>query len=501
MKFVTKALSKRPPTPSDKSTEKSTEKKTNAGSNTLQEVVPRVRQNISLASTRQRQRNQPAFTMGSARARRHNADSDLPAYAGENSDVEKDDRKFSSSEAGSDANIIRVPDYILWNLSESETSVPDRMAPSATGGDEIPGNLGNEPTTVSSDSINLSSHSSSEEPVSQETGASDHPQADPTEELRPPPNRFDPRRQNYQKNKKKLIDVDVFSLAAKKRSKIPAIKPHLPPGMNLKGNGVVFGSHVHMMTPSHAKLPNMPIDQALSQEMTKFHLGTTMQGHEPGEIAGIKVVNSCLGDYHRTMYKFSTDDGNFAELPWPSPEEVEARYQELNNGATDKKTVGENLRKEQIARQVLAFAQNDNNAAFVISSLLHQGISTAISVTATGEKPAFKMLSTQATDYIGRQMTIKDENGNLRPQKIKGLGSATFTLSRDGDDFVISVDFPMYCEARPGREDHVPLHKDGAIGIHAKTEMIVSGEEAKKGVLALKIPKGIRVTYSGSLTF
>lgn len=502
MKFIAKALvPKHTPT----SSEKPTEKKTNTDRTPLKETIPRVKQNISLGAQRREHKKDYTSTPSNAR-HRLNVELELPRYIEENPVSEKQDHESPSSEASDDPNIIRVPDYIAQNLQGSEPLVHDRVAPSATGEDQVADNPGNAPTE-SSDSINSGSNSNSERSLSHETRAKP-PRRDPIQGRRQPANLFDPRRQNYQKNNKAIDDVDIFSMTAKNKEKISAILPHLPPGMNLNGRGIVFGSHVHMMTPSNAKLPNMPFDQALSQELTAEHLTATLESRKPREIAGIKVVNACNGDYHRTMYKFPTGDGNFAELPWPSPAEVEARYQEINKGATDKDTVKENLRKEQIARQVRTLVQDDNatneennNAAFVISSLLHQGISTALSVTAFGENPAFKMLSAQATEKIGRQMTIKDKNGNPQPQKIAGLGNITFTLSRRGDDFIIAADLPMYGEARPGRENHVPLHVDGVIGIHAKTEMIVTGANARNGELVLRIPDGVHVAYSGGLTF
>ena len=359
-----------------------------------------------------------------------------------------------------------------------------------------------------SGSINLSASSSSEEFLPHETRTTDSPQNDSTEELRSPANKFDPRRRDYQKNYKAIDSIEIFSLTAKNKDKISSIHAHLPPGMNLDGRGIVFGSHIHMTTPSNAKLPHMPIEQALMDEMAG-HLTTTEPGRVPREIAGLMVVNACHADYHRTKYQFPTSDGNHAELPWPSPEAVEIRHQErLKTGTHIDNTVEQELRKEQIALGVRNFVHDENatkeqndNAAFVVSSVLHQGISTALSVIAFGEKPALKMLSIQATQLAGRNMTIKDQNGNIQPQRVLGLGNITFTLSRDGDNFIVAADLPMYGEAREGREEHVPLHQDGVIGIHAKMEMVVNGNQARTKNLALTIPGGVNVTYSGGLTF
>lgn len=379
----------------------------------------------------------------------------------------------------------------------------------AIDSDNEPPNKNLDDLADSSISINSSTNSNSEESLIHETKIIDSLRSDFIKGRRQPANTFDPRRRNFQKNHKAIDSIEVFSLTAKNKDKISSIRAHLPPGMNLDGRGTVFGSHVHMKTPSHAKLPDTPIEQALNQEMIERHLTTTDPGRIPRKIAGVMVVNACHADFHRTKYQFPTSDGGHAVLPWPSPEAVEIRSQERSKTGTHiDNTVEQELRKEQIAKELAVFVRDENstpekdgNAALVVSSVLHQGISTALSVIAFGEKPALKMLSAQATSSVGRNMTIKDSNGDTQPQEVVGLGNIVFTLSRRGDDFIVAADFPMYGEARDGHEEYVPLHQDGVVGIRAKMEMVINGAKARDGELALTIPGGVHVAYSGGLTF
>jgi hypothetical protein len=175
--------------------------------------------------------------------------------------------------------------------------------------------------------------------------------------------------------------------------------------------------------------------------------------------------------------------------------------------ASDIKSAKEELRSEQIAHALRNFVQNDDaraedndNAAFVLSSVMLQHIPTELQAMVYGLLLPFRALALNTArdnDHNVRPLTIKDPSGQEHPVTVKGLGDATFALSKDGDNFKLTFDQPTYAEARFGQEHLFPLHKDGVIGIHLKTELIVDGKKAREGELAVTMPNGIQAEYSG----
>lgn len=182
------------------------------------------------------------------------------------------------------------------------------------------------------------------------------------------------------------------------------------------------------------------------------------------------------------------------------------------------KQAKETLRNEQIARALKDFVQDDdktstqNNAAtLVLSSLMTQHIPDVMQQVCylsypqfTGyPKVPFRALSRgTAKDNNGkaRPLTMKNSSGEVEPVTVKGVGGdAIFALSRDGENFKVTLNYPTYVEARPGRENEFPLHENGVVLIHLKTEILVNGDQARDGKLEIAMPNGIQAEYSGRL--
>lgn len=299
---------------------------------------------------------------------------------------------------------------------------------------------------------------------------------------------------------------DARANAVFRKPEITSIRKILPMGMNIDINGNVSGQHTFTHHPMDGQqYAGKPVEEVIQSKQTN-------ELKKIASIGGVSVADFATRDFYRLNYDIPTNGGQANPLAWPSDEQITQRAAlKLKPGTiptrSDVKAAKEELRSEQIAHALRNFVQNDDadlkdndNVAFVLSSVMLQHIPTELQCMVYGLHLPYRALALNtANDNDGkvRPLTIKDSSGQEQPVTVKGLGDATFALSRDGDNFKLTFDQPTYAEARFGQEHLFPLHKEGVIGIRLKTELIVDGKKARNGELALTMPNGIQAEYSG----
>jgi hypothetical protein len=314
------------------------------------------------------------------------------------------------------------------------------------------------------------------------------------------------KRLENKRNAFKRADAKILTT----KTDIPSIRKNLPTGMIMDIHGNVSGQHTFTHLPKDdLQHSEIPIGKA-TQEVLAHELGkTTLIGKQ-------MVVEFFTRDVYRLNYDIPTNDGQANPLPWPGDEQI-AQREALDTKPGDQtlkearlKKAKEALRSEQITLALRDFVKNDDveqedsdKAAFVLSSVLLQQVPTKVQAMVYGSHygpSPYRCLSLKtARDEMGqdRPLTIMDSFGQEHPVVVKGLGDARFTLSRYGDDFRLIFDQPTYAEAKHGREDQFPLHKEGVIKIYLRTEIIVDGKMARQGKLGMTMPNGVEAEYSG----
>lgn len=291
------------------------------------------------------------------------------------------------------------------------------------------------------------------------------------------------------------------------KTNAPSIREKLPTGMILDIHGNISGKHQFTKYPANTvKYSDVPLEEVVREGQGKLLLDAISLG-------GVRVVEFARRDFHRMTYEIPTKDGNFNPLPWPSDIQIADRAaQDTGSNEPTKaelKSAKETLRQEQIARALRNFSQDDDesgeandNVALVLSSVMTQHIGDLLQQVVYPNKPFVAVSLSTARDNDGkdRPLTIRNSLNQEQPVVVKGLGGdATFALARDGKNFKMTLDYTTYVEARRGRENEFPLHPDGVVRIRLRTEILVVGNQARNGVLAVTMPEGIQAEYAGRL--
>lgn len=304
----------------------------------------------------------------------------------------------------------------------------------------------------------------------------------------------------------------AFSLAREVDAKLNGFRKYLPAGAILDKQGNLSGRYQFTKYPSPRsedptfRVPPPLIEDAISEKLSKFlDFEAERKFNRPVALNGIVVASLAKADFHRLTYEFKNVDGSVRDLPLPTKTEVD-EYLAYNNYSEDyRETAKEILRARQIAQVLLDFVSDENttgeeksNTALVLSSLLTQATSELLAFVVYGQESALRMFKTHSAKDKP-ETNIIDSNGQLKPVIAKQFGATKFSVSREGADFLIAVDFPTYAEARPGYENEVPLHKDTVLGIHTATEILVDRDAARNKILSVKLPSGIQAAYSGRI--
>jgi hypothetical protein len=302
----------------------------------------------------------------------------------------------------------------------------------------------------------------------------------------------------------------AYGQGQKAEVKLDRIRKNLPAGAILDRHGNLSGRYKFTKYPAtHPNAPASLIEDQISARLGKFlDFEATREIDRPAALNGILVANIARGDFHRLNYEFQNSDGSRKDLPLPTKAE-EDEYLAYRNYSEDyRETANEKLRSHQIARALFDFVSDENaspeensNTALALSSLLTQATPELLAFVVYKQQSALRMYKSKAKskDEPAPEVTIMDSRGKLKPVIAKQFGATKFTISREGADFLIAVDFPTYAGARPGHESEVPLHTNSVLGIHISTEILIDGNAARNGVLSVKLPTGIQAEYSGRI--
>ncbi|MDR6855554.1 hypothetical protein [Variovorax guangxiensis] len=290
--------------------------------------------------------------------------------------------------------------------------------------------------------------------------------------------------------------------------KLDRILKYLPAGASLDKHGNLSGKcQFTTFALNHLRFPASDIQDVIHQELRPF-LKLEDEKLRPQALDGVLLVKLADADFHRLNYQFQDTDGTIkAKIPLPNVDQVN-EYLTYHNYSEDiRKTAEEKLRSRQIGHALLDFVSDENatpeantSTALVLSSLLTQRVGELLTAAVYGDNSPLKMASEGSTKWSNREVTIKDNQGQTVPVQAKQYGALVYTLSREGNDFKLAIDFPTYAEARDGYKGEIPLHENGVIGVHISTEIRVRGDAARNGELSITLPSGVEVEYSGRFT-
>ena len=184
----------------------------------------------------------------------------------------------------------------------------------------------------------------------------------------------------------------------------------------------------------------------------------------------MELVTGALDDFNRMNYEFIDGEGRTEEIGNNRGAEVA----EALHGLTDNK-----------------------NATLVLSSLLLQKTLSGMR-TALANKGGHMMI-----DYIqvakGKDMSIIGADGeSVGLDDIKQMGSSVWKVSKEGDDFKISVTWKSYWRDKPeSKNGRLPIPENTVIAIDQQFDILVDGNEARKGNVKISMPNGLNCTFSG----
>jgi hypothetical protein len=291
--------------------------------------------------------------------------------------------------------------------------------------------------------------------------------------------------------------------------KLDRILKYLPAGASLDNHGNLSGKcQLAAFALNHLRFPASNIQDVIHQELSPFLDFEGVEKLRPQALDGVILVKLADDDFYRLNYQFQDADGSIkAQLPLPDVNQVNEYLEYHNYSENIRETAEKKLRARQIGRALLDFVSDENatseansSTALVLSSLLTQRVGELLAAAVYGDSSPLKMASEGSTKWSNREVTIKDSHGQTVPVQAKQYGALVYTLSREGDDFKLAIDFPTYAEARDGYKREIPLHENGVIGVHISTEIRVDGDAARNGVLSITLPNGVEVEYSGRFT-
>jgi hypothetical protein len=256
----------------------------------------------------------------------------------------------------------------------------------------------------------------------------------------------------------------------------------LPTGVTVDDRGNLAGgqtlTHVPVDSTGHmAHYAGRSIEDAFNEEKGASVRNTA--NHKL--VGGQKIVNQATRDLWRLDYTI--------------PQNAGGPFRSSNIASKDPDT-----RSATVAQALRQFAGSDA-ATTVLSEMLTQ--STLIGLpqcfTKAGDKEVrYDFLSTQNT--TGRTPTIRGADNSLTAVDASSMGGAKFVLSRQGNDFKVSVQWEIYAEPKYGQHETLPVHKDGCVRIDCNVDYIINGASAQNGQLQVSIPNGVQTQFSGRLT-
>lgn len=290
----------------------------------------------------------------------------------------------------------------------------------------------------------------------------------------------------------------IKKVARAKEANLQSILNNLPAGINVDDNGNLTGTALITHTPTKCEEKHVHFGrqgtsyQEIFQGVSRTNLARTLT------INGVKLAHqAAIGDIVRHDFEFG---------PY--------RSSDVDPG------LKQNKRIENAAEALSKFAGSEE-ATFVLSSLLHQGVPTMLQkclVNAEGVAitclrpipkrdvvPGRKLAVLQA-DGSREDLPMRvNENGELR-RDIGGMTRCKFKLSRHGDDFKLSIDWKTYYELQRDLDGNLaeglPLGKEDVIAAHFETEFLIQVPipKDKDDEPEMRLTtKGIQVTFSGRL--
>jgi hypothetical protein len=283
--------------------------------------------------------------------------------------------------------------------------------------------------------------------------------------------------------------------------KLALIRKNLPASMILDANnGNLTGISSMRHHPEYPEGPGdyfagKPSDfQGIFRENAKLNMNRKNQ--EVANIAGHDFVLQANNDFWRLNYEFVFENGE--------------QFRSTDIAAKDQIP-----RNEAVAGALVKFAGSPH-AAFVLSSLLLQGpLSLIVLSLGNADKkplhhlrPINSMNTAKRLDAtaMGREQppfTIFKSDGTRELIDTQGYGAAKFKLSRQGDDFKLSIGWQSYYDLKYDehdvRSDALPLKEGDVIGARFDIDIIINGPLAGQRMLELST-EGIEAKFSGRLT-
>lgn len=241
---------------------------------------------------------------------------------------------------------------------------------------------------------------------------------------------------------------------------------YLPAGATLNPNGTFGGTYISHLFPENT----IHVDWEKVIEVEFAKRGNNLINHKnlpPKQVGGVRVINASEADFPRAKYQIPHRDGR---------PHIDGRFKD---GAV-------------VAKALREFTGNDS-ATVVLSSLMIQ------------ETPGsffFAMQNQSGADLFPylRILTpgqAREINRKLKSQlKTEGM-VANFKLSRSGEDYKITVTLDVLLE-QP-RVQLLPMRVEHPMEAHFEAEIIVNAEAARKEVLELKMPGGVKCEFKGRL--
>lgn len=277
-----------------------------------------------------------------------------------------------------------------------------------------------------------------------------------------------------------------------KRTNLQSIFDNLPRGMNLDDHGNLSGTSLITSLPKKYREGTMnfqPGKEGMNyQDFFNEKCEAALKGRTTN-IGGSDFIMQAASDFYRTDYEFIDQRKVFRSA------DIESKNQEV--------------RERTVARNLIDFAGADN-AAFVLSSVLQQGLVTALMTSLSNHEGValnshLRPVNVKTTKGINRQVTLfKDDGTREVIQDPRGMGTAKFKLSRnENGDFKLLVDWQAYYDLQRDNVGEnlvggLPLGENDVIGVHFQAELMINKAEADKRQVQIAT-EGIWATFSGRL--
>lgn len=285
---------------------------------------------------------------------------------------------------------------------------------------------------------------------------------------------------------------------ASELKKLTLIRKNLRASMILDAtNGNLTGTSLMRLHPEYPEGPGdyfagKPADfQGIFTQNAQTNIAKGI-----AEIGGHEFVKQAANDFWRLDYEFSFDDGEQFR-------------------SADIQTKDQQARNEAVAGALVKFAGSPE-AAFGLSSVLLQGPLSLIvlSLGDPDKKPLYHLRSINAWNTQkklddaakGKEQppfTLYKSDGTRELIDTLGFGAAKFKLSRQGDDFKLSIGWQSYYDLKYDEDDvrseALPLKEGDVIGARFDIDIIIKRSDDYKKTLILST-EGIEAKFSGRLT-